>query len=512
MTHHVVAQRTQSTASLQTASVYPHSFRLLHWLLMASLLVLILTGPSLHAIARPDWSLTHGVLPGWFWGGRVLMVHLIAAAVFAPSIVAAAWVYFRRRQRKRLPYKWNHLLLLGGGLLMLATGLLLQRLQWQPTLYTTARAVHGLGWLLMTGSLLWHVVMALLRWLRLLVPAFHPWADWQWKPIALFVPLAVVTTWLSFSGNLLPMGRTLVATRIAAGDNAIDDLAALPWQQAPQLVVYLANGVGLRGGCTRASVQALHDGREIYFRVEWDDPQENRQLWPWKKTAEGWETLVTNPRDESVWYEDKFGLCFPVQRWRQFELIGCAVVCHAGGGWAYGYKHSPVVIDDWFWKAVRTDPVGQVDDKYWHRLDRENKDGGRFSDPKHSGGYDRNESKDKSHPAFLPDDLKIIRQGGLPREHAVPYDEQLAATIPPETLIPGMVISPFVGDRGDIRCQSRWKNGKWVVYMRRLLDTGSQYDVQFQPGGSYPFGVAAFDHTSKRHAYNFNVYWLVLEQ
>ncbi len=512
MKEQAAPRRMDSTAAAYTTPpVYPHSFRLLHWLLAASALVLMLTGPSLHAIARPEWSLTGGVLPNWFWGGRVLMVHLVAAAVFSPSIVAACWVYFRRR-RKRLPYKWNHLLLLVGGLLMVATGLLLQRLQWQPTLYVIARSLHALGLLMMAGSLLWHIVMALVRWLRLLVPAFHPWAGWQWKPIALFVPLAAVTTYLTFSANLVPIGRTLVATRIAAVSDALEDLAVLPWQQAPQLVVYLANGVGLHSGCTRASLQALHDGQEIFLRVEWADPEEHRRLWPWKRTTEGWEALVSNPRDECVWYEDKFGLCFPTQRWRQFELLGCAVVCHAGGGWAYGYKHSPVVIDDWFWKAVRTDPVGQVDDKYWHRRDPDNKDGGRFSDPKQAGGYQRNESKDQRSPAFLPDDLKNIRGGGLPQEHAVPYDAKLAASVPPESLIPGMVISPFVGDRGDIGCKSQWKDGKWVVYMRRKLHTGSQYDVQFEPGGRYPFGVAAFDHTSKRHAYNFNVYWLVLEQ
>ena len=42
------------------------------------------------------------------------------------------------------------------------------------------------------------------------------------------------------------------------------------------------------------------------------------------------------------------------------------------------------------------------------------------------------------------------------------------------------------------------------------LDTGSEFDVQFKPGGSYAFSCAAFDHTSKRHAYSLAVFRLGL--
>ena len=34
---------------------HPHLFRLLHWLLAPSLVVLALTGWSLHAVSSPDW-------------------------------------------------------------------------------------------------------------------------------------------------------------------------------------------------------------------------------------------------------------------------------------------------------------------------------------------------------------------------------------------------------------------------------------------------------------------------
>jgi len=46
----------------------------------------------------------------------------------------------------------------------------------------------------------------------------------------------------------------------------------------------------------------------------------------------------------------------------------------------------------------------------------------------------------------------------------------------------------------------------------RKLDTGSEYDVIFEPGSTYDFACAAFDHAAKRHAYNQQVYSLEIEK
>jgi hypothetical protein len=165
----------------------------------------------------------------------------------------------------------------------------------------------------------------------------------------------------------------------------------------------------------------------------------------------------------------------------------------------------------WHWKATRTDPVGQVDDKYWSEVDFEAKDVGRHGDPKTGGGYNKNISDDGTHPTFLPDDPAAVRQGIIPADRTVEYSEEVAAKIPEGTIIPGIVASPFVGDRGDVLCSSRHEDGRWTVYMSRELDTGSEHDMKFDPGQSYRFGCAVFDRCSKRHAYNLLPYRLVLE-
>ena len=85
-------------------------------------------------------------------------------------------------------------------------------------------------------------------------------------------------------------------------------------------------------------------------------------------------------------------------------------------------------------------------------------------------------------------------------------------------MIPGIVAAAAEGDRGDIRCLSRHADGRWQLYIRRKLDTerklddGCLSDVTFVPGSAHAFGCAAFDNTSKRHAYGLTPYRLVLEE
>ena len=144
----------------------------------------------------------------------------------------------------------------------------------------------------------------------------------------------------------------------------------------------------------------------------------------------------------------------------------------------------------------------------------ERKDVGRYGDSGISGPYTKNINKDHTAPLFLPkDDSYVINKGGaLLREGAVEYTEKLAAKIPVGTLIPGVVVSPFTGDRGDVHCISSFEDGHHTLWMRRKLDTNSKDDVVFSPGESVAFAAAAFDHAAKRHAYHMTTYRLLLKK
>jgi hypothetical protein len=466
-----------------------------------------LTGLSLHAISRPEWSLFSGVLPPWFWGGRVHLFHLATALVFCPSLLAVFWLYWREKAQRRA----THLTLLVGGLLMIAAGLLLMNPAGPAWVNSLARVLHAVaGLLVLPVALVWHTVEGLGPFRRSLVAAFHPWAAPAWRQVGGFVVLFAITACLI--ANILPrglMGRTLVARRVSPISG---ELTAAAFDGASPLVIELANGAAFDKGRTRVTLRALHDGNEVFVLAEWPDPSENRRYMPWLKTDHGWQRLMSNENDESVFYEDKLALIFPTRFCPQFATFGCAAYCHAGGGRAYGYKGAEETVDVWHWKATRVDPVGQVDDKYWSRVDFEAEDVGRHGDPKQSGGYAKNVGDDPTHPAFLPADPSAVYRGIIFKDRAVPYTPEAAEKTRPGTIIPGIVAAPAVGDRGDITCRSRHDHGRWQVLIRRKLDTGSEYDVKFVPGRCQSFACAAFDNSSKRHAYGFSVQRLLLEE
>jgi len=495
-------------------SPYPHLFRLLHWVLPVAMIASVVTGLSLHAVAAPDWSVFSGVLPGWLLSGRMHLFHLISATVIVPSMLAALWLYMRRKVRRRV----THVTLLGGGLVMIAAGLLMLFPTGPPEVYWVARLLHTVtGLLVLPVALLWHAAHGVGRFRRVLVPIFHPWASPRWGQVAMFLPLLGVSAAVILGMvSEYVVGNTLMAGRIEPVDLTTDQLRSLDaWDQAEPLSIELAGGIGFDKGRTRVTLTALHDGHELFVRAEWDDTTESRMYMPWKKTADGWEQLVTDHEDESVHYEDKFSLVFPTVQSQQFDRFGCAMVCHAGGGRAYGYKGSDDLIDVWHWKATRTDPVGQVDDKYWSAADFDAKDVGRHGDPKPKpggGGYSKNFKPGDTHPAKLPKSPAAVKQGIIFADQAVQYNEADASRIAPGTIVPGIIASAALGDRGDVSCMSYHENDRWTLIMRRKLDTESPKDTAFAPGQTYSFGCAAFDHTSKRHAYGLSAYRLSLQE
>jgi hypothetical protein len=481
-------------------------FRLTHWLLSASLVVLILTGLSLHAGSRPDWSLLGGKVPGWFWTGRVHYWHAWASLVFAPCILVAGIAYLCRRVRVRV----THVILLVGGVLMLLSGFFLANPPGSAGLYSTSLWVHAIvGLVVIPIWFLWHAITGFTRYLKALVPAFHLWADPRPLPVYGLLALAVLSTCVLLNGWPFSVPwRNLSAARIEQAE--VSDPAALPWDEAQSLEIQLANGNAMVAGRTRVDLRAFHNGDELFVKAEWGDDDEDYNYWPWKKTGDGWEYMQTSAEDECRYYEDKFSMVFPIQQDGDFERFGCAASCHLDQDFGWGYKGTTRWLDVWHWKAARTSSVGQADDKYWAQVDFDNEDIGRHGDPKQGGGYAKNRSDDQDHPQFLPESLDDVVKGSIPRDKAVEYTPEKGNAYPTDTIIPGLVTEAFLGDRGQVSCLTQYKQGHWILYLRRRLRTDSAYDVQFDPGEQYAFSCAAFDHAGKRHAYALPTFHLAL--
>ncbi|MFV2082001.1 MAG: ethylbenzene dehydrogenase-related protein, partial [bacterium] len=73
-------------------------------------------------------------------------------------------------------------------------------------------------------------------------------------------------------------------------------------------------------------------------------------------------------------------------------------------------------------------------------------------------------------------------------------------------VVPGIIITPFQGSRGDIEMRGNWDNGVWTVEIRRKLVTSGDkakiQDVQFDDlSKEYNFGISVFDNSQINHVF-----------
>lgn len=335
----------------------------------------------------------------------------------------------------------------------------------------------------------------------------------------------VVSTLLVLGAGLLALAgvgtaqqpNVLVAKKVATGPT-LDGTAKDIWNQATPFTFKVAGGRNLTGGSTEATLRALYTSDTVYFLLQYKDPTESVRRAPWQKQADGSWKKLTDPADkggdDNVYYEDKFAILWNISS-PAFEQRGCLSTCHPGEGKPFGNKYTKDAgerLDMWHWKGVRTGPVGQIDDQ-WVDNTRYDKDkapeAGRKSDPKTSGGYADNQTADKTKPQFALKGNKPAPPYWIVDSEKEAFDDSKYKA---GDEVPGIIIAPFTGDRGDIAAKYSYKDGVRTVEFSRKLVTGSEFDVQFNDlKKEYAFGVAVFDNAQVRHAFSSGVFKLKFE-
>ena len=309
---------------------------------------------------------------------------------------------------------------------------------------------------------------------------------------------------------------TVTALRVDKAPNLSAGATDPAWTKAEMLSVPLAGGANFKDGKTIATIKAVYAVDTLYMLVQYDDPTQSVQRFPFQKQADGSWKKLSDPKDkggdDNVYYEDKFALIWNINNSiKNFSQMGCMAACHVGEpGKPYGNKYTASegeLGDIWHMKSIRTGYIGQADDQFLDhtRFDKDKApEAGRKSDAKTGGGYDdiklvngRPEFMDKS-------GIPANQKGGkyyIKAEDKVPFDDS-KFNAGDETA--SIVVAPFTGDRGDIAAAIAWANGKWTTVLARKLVTGSKTDVQFDNlDGTYEFGISAFDNAQVRHAVHF---------
>jgi hypothetical protein len=293
------------------------------------------------------------------------------------------------------------------------------------------------------------------------------------------------------------------------------------WSDAAPVEVAVAGGANTTE--TVVTLKSVYTEDMVFFLVSWEDPTQSFLRSPWELQADGTWKQLKDPDDKggdnNVWYEDKFSFIWPIaDSIPGFAQAGCFTACHAGENSdvkPYGNKYTAEegqTGDIWHWKSVRN--LNQMHDQYLDstRFSADTKEAGRHSDPSDSGGYVNNITEDKTGPAFmLPADApKDGSPGFILDSEKVPFD---AAGFEAGDRVPGIIISEFVGDGGDIAAGWVWEDGVWTLELGRTLVTESEFDVQFDDlAATYYFAVATFDNAQVRHAFQMGAVAFMFEE
>jgi hypothetical protein len=235
-------------------------------------------------------------------------------------------------------------------------------------------------------------------------------------------------------------------------------------------------------------VRAFYTDQEVFLRLSWEDATQDRTMLDWHYDGQEWQNTGQ--------LEDGFGLLWDANG--QFNKFSCSYACHITDfGVSKANFHASnkmrlaqenTWLDLWNWKAARTASLGFADDRY---LDAEG-----------MHGDTPGELFTENSRAFASgsEDIRPFGEGDAPVYDAerLPADEGFR---PPGTTAPGYLLKRPVGDRADVLAVSRYEAGRWIVVLRRALQTGDPRDVVFVPGDEMgvSFGLALMDHSLYEH-------------
>lgn len=293
------------------------------------------------------------------------------------------------------------------------------------------------------------------------------------------------------------------------------------WQQAKPLSVELNelpykpnNGYeGLKE--TTIEIRSMYDAQYVYFVYRWYDPTKDLGRFPWQKNSDGSWTHLANKDStlhENTYYEDKIAVYWDINE-KGFVKKGCDKSCHmVEKGMLEGVKDTSSgrhftktageTLDEWQWKATRSNPLFQLDDGYVDHEHETNGKWGRKTDMPKGGGYYANTNK-TGKPAWMNGPKVVPNPDWVLDSEKVPFVD----TFKSGDRIGGIVVSPFKNSRADVTAKGEWQDDYWTLEIKRKRITNyplsSSQDVQFNDlNKTYYFGITAFDNSQINHLYH----------
>lgn len=246
-------------------------------------------------------------------------------------------------------------------------------------------------------------------------------------------------------------------------------------------------------------IRAFYTDQELFLQLSWEDATRDQSMRDWQFDGKKWQNTGQ--------FEDGFGLLWDAKG--KFHNFSCSYACHISD---FGVNQDSFHasnkmrmanedswLDLWNWKAARTAKLGFADDRY---LDFEGMHGDTPGELFTENSTAHVTGRSDLQP-FSADDAPVYDAERLPA------DEGFRA---PGSLAPGYLTKRPVGGRADVLASTLYERGRWIVTLRRALQTGDPHDVVFVPGDEMgvAFGMALMDHSLYEHYASNTVERLVL--
>jgi len=296
------------------------------------------------------------------------------------------------------------------------------------------------------------------------------------------------------------------------------------------------------------SLRSGYYNDDIYFLMEWDDPDDSRdrQSWFFDPADTTWKQQHKYANDlNDKYYEDKFAFLFPIGNVTGFDASTCYSTCHTVSSITtdkdkhtrHYLKTSGELVDMWHWKRVRGTYLDQVDDQQMKYVAPPYDSGsnGRGGDDTGDAGYSDNKktltitgtTKDVSVPKYIiPGNtdyhwISIDEINDNTAKEVTDIDINGVLTLDDGSKIdpanggfeettgnkrvPSVTTKAFTLSRADIDIKAVHTGTGWICEFTRKLDTGNPDDVVFDVTKEFYFGLALFEKAAIAHAIKPNL-------
>jgi hypothetical protein len=278
------------------------------------------------------------------------------------------------------------------------------------------------------------------------------------------------------------------------------------WRNAPELKVQTKNGPEL-------SLKSVYSSDSLYMLISWEDETESAKKNIWVYDGTKWDHLkeqrVYEPKPTKS-DEDRLAIHWPINdSIKGFAEKGCLLSCHDSGRFSKResrmFTNSPTeFLDQWHWKAARTNPIGYLDDKWMDNKVlsesqepdlHERREAAHHGDAKGEGNLNYSNNKtDDGRPKFRS-------KGGMAGSQFLVKEDSILIDYSKTTFrkgdtIPGYILARPKGSRGDVDARGVWREGRWTLEIgRKLVTTDKAHDVQLDDlRKTFYFDIAVFDN------------------